>query len=62
MRVLDQDPAFLQFVEKCGLMPGVALTVESRDPVADAVWVKPQDRRAHTMGTSAALKILVEPV
>ncbi len=62
VRILDQDPAFLQFVEKCGLRPGVSLTVESRDPVADAVWVKPQDRRPHTMGTSAALKILVEPV
>jgi DtxR family Mn-dependent transcriptional regulator len=60
VRVLDQDPAFLQFVERCGLMPGVSVTVESRDGVADAVWVKPQDRRALTMGTSAALKILVE--
>jgi DtxR family transcriptional regulator, Mn-dependent transcriptional regulator len=60
VRVLDQDPAFLQFVEKCGLRPGVSVTVESRDSQADAVWVKPQDRRVLTMGTSAALKILVE--
>jgi DtxR family Mn-dependent transcriptional regulator len=60
VRILDQDPAFLQFVEKCGLRPGVSVTIESRDPIADAVWVKPQDRRALTMGTSAALKILVE--
>src|SRR5215213_6706581 len=60
VRVRDQDPAFLQFVEKCGLRPGVAVTVESRDPAADAVWVKPHDRRAQTMGTAAAVKILVE--
>ena len=60
VRVVDQDPAFRQVVEKCGPRPGVAVTVESRDPVADAVWVKPQERKALTMGTSAAAKIRVE--
>ena len=59
-RVLDQDPAFLQFVDRCGLMPGVHVTVEVRDALADAVWVRPKDRRPLTLGTAAAAKILVE--
>ena len=59
-RVIDQDPAFLQFVDRCGLMPGVNVTVEVRDTLADAVWVRPRDRRPLTLGTAAAAKILVE--
>src|SRR5437773_9862070 len=59
-RVIDQDPAFLQFVDRCGLMPGVSVTVEVRDALADAVWVRPKDRRPLTLGTAAAAKILVE--
>ena len=27
-RVIDQDAAFLQFVDRCGLVPGVSVTVE----------------------------------
>src|SRR5687768_1110470 len=42
-RVLDQNPSFLQFVERCGLTPGTQLIVESRDPNAAAVVVKPTD-------------------
>jgi DtxR family transcriptional regulator, Mn-dependent transcriptional regulator len=61
-RVIDQDPAFLQFVERCGLMPGVAVTVQVRDKLADAIWVRPGERRAQPLGTSAAAKILVEEV
>jgi DtxR family Mn-dependent transcriptional regulator len=61
-RVIDQDPAFLQFVNRCGLMPGVSVTVEVRDTLADAVWVRPGDRRPLTLGTAAAAKILVEQV
>jgi len=59
-RILDQDTGFLQFVERSGLMPGVAMTVETRDPSADAVVVKPQGRRPVTIGSAAAGKILVE--
>jgi DtxR family Mn-dependent transcriptional regulator len=59
-RIIDQDPAFLQFVERCGLMPGVPVTVEVRDDLAGAVWVRPGDRRPIPLGTSAAAKILVE--
>lgn len=60
-RVIDQDPPFLQFVNRCGLTPGVVLTVEFRDDLADAVHVRPDGRDQLTLGTSAAAKILVEP-
>jgi DtxR family Mn-dependent transcriptional regulator len=59
-RIIDQDPAFLQFVDRCGLTPGVNVTVEVRDTLADAVWIRPRDRRPLTLGTAAAAKILVE--
>lgn len=59
-RVIDQDADFLQFVERCGLMPGVAVSVQVRDNLADAVWVRPGDRRAIPLGMSAAAKILVD--
>jgi DtxR family Mn-dependent transcriptional regulator len=59
-RVMDQDAAFLQFVERCGLMPGVTVTVLVRDKLADAVWIRPGERRSVPLGTSAAAKILVE--
>jgi DtxR family transcriptional regulator, Mn-dependent transcriptional regulator len=61
-RIIDQDAAFLQFVERCGLMPGTLVSVQVRDKLADAVWVRPGDRRAIPLGTAAAEKILVEPV
>ena len=61
-RVIDQDAGFLQFVDRCGLVPGVAVTVEVRDRLADAVWVRPGERRAVTLGTAAAAKILVEDI
>src|SRR5213080_4416056 len=35
-RVIDQNPAFLQFVNRCGLTPGTPVIVEHRDPLAAA--------------------------
>lgn len=61
-RVLDQNPSFLQFVERCGLTPGAQLIVESRDPNAAAVIVKPADSPNATFGLDAAAKILVEAI
>jgi hypothetical protein len=60
-RVLDQDPAFLQFASRSGLTPGVAVTVESREELAGAVSVRPEGAQAVMLGTAAAEKILVEP-
>ena len=59
-RVTDQDPLFLRFAEKHGLMPGVKLTVEQRDAAADAVTLRPDGAEAVTIGTTAANKFLVE--
>ena len=59
-RVMDQDPGFLQFVDRCGLMPGTAVTVDHRDPQADAVSVRPAGGKPVTLGSAAAGKILVE--
>lgn len=59
-RVLDQDPRFLQFVERNRLKPGMELVVRSRDDFADAVSVKPMNRSEVTLGAAAAVKIMVE--
>jgi Fe2+ transport system protein FeoA len=59
-RIADQEPAFLQFLHKNGLTPGVPLTVESRDPHGDSVVLRPADRSAVSLGTAAAAKIMVE--
>jgi DtxR family Mn-dependent transcriptional regulator len=59
-RVVDQDAAFLQFVERCGLKPGVSITVEAQDTLADAVTVRPGKGLPVTLGSGAAGKLLVE--
>jgi DtxR family Mn-dependent transcriptional regulator len=59
-RIADQEPAFLQFLHKNGLTPGVALTVETRDPHADSVLLKPAHKSPVSLGTAAAAKIMVE--
>jgi DtxR family Mn-dependent transcriptional regulator len=61
-RVIDQNPAFLQFVDRHHLKPGTELIVRHRDDVADAVSITPKNHPALTLGTSAAAKILVEAV
>jgi DtxR family Mn-dependent transcriptional regulator len=59
-RIIDQDAPFLQFVERRGLIPGVEVTVENREPGADSVRVKPIAGGAVVLGTTAAAKILVD--
>lgn len=61
VRVVDQDPAFLQFIERIGLKPGAVLTVDQSDPQAQVVVVKPDDASAATLAVAAATKLLVEP-
>lgn len=61
-RVVDQGSAFLQFVDRCGLVPGVTCRVEHRDAQSDAVGIRPSGKPAVTLGTSAAGKILVEEI
>lgn len=61
-RIADQEPAFLQFVNRCGLTPGVEVIVERRDEIAQALVVRPDNKEAATLGMNVAAKILVEPV
>ncbi|MFI5178090.1 MAG: metal-dependent transcriptional regulator [Vicinamibacterales bacterium] len=58
-RVADQDPAFLRFIEQNDLKPGQRVEVEAREPAADSVRLRGQDRRL-TIGARAASKLLVE--
>jgi DtxR family transcriptional regulator, Mn-dependent transcriptional regulator len=64
IRILDQDPAFLRFVERHGLKPGAPVEVEARDDAADAVRLRAGGLREITIGARAASKLLVdtEPV
>jgi DtxR family Mn-dependent transcriptional regulator len=61
-RVIDQDPPFLQFVNRCGLTPGTNARVEKRDTIAESVIVKPDRKDPITLGTAAAEKILVDSI
>ncbi len=60
IRVLDQEPQFLQFVERQGLKPGSTVTVEKREAAADSVKIRGQRKGAISLGLMAAAKILVE--
>lgn len=58
-RVADQDPAFLRFANSHGLRPGATLEVLESDPASDAILIQRQTGRPFTLGSSAAVKILV---
>jgi DtxR family transcriptional regulator, Mn-dependent transcriptional regulator len=58
-RVLDQEPEFLKFLDRQGLMPGAVVTVESREPAAEAVKIRIGRRAGVSLGLAAAAKILV---
>jgi len=60
-RVLDQDPAFLQFAERNRLMPGAGLTVDERNTTADSMRVRTPEGHSISLGMSAAGGILVRP-
>jgi DtxR family transcriptional regulator, Mn-dependent transcriptional regulator len=60
-RVMDQDPAFLQFVQRANLKPGTRVTITGRDEFADSVQVNTGAKRGVvTLGSASAAKILVE--
>lgn len=61
-RVLDQDPQFLQFIDRSNLKPGAQVMVKSRDDFADSVSITPRSGTAVTLGSASAAKILVEAV
>lgn len=59
VRVMDQDAAFLQWANRCGLTPGTLVIVQ-REPAADLVHVKADEETVVGLGASAAAKILVQ--
>ncbi|MBI2834807.1 MAG: metal-dependent transcriptional regulator [Acidobacteria bacterium] len=61
VRVTDQGPDFLRFIEDNELKPGRSIEVEHRDAAADAVIVR-RDAHRVTIGMRAASKLLVEVV
>lgn len=61
-RVSDQDEEFLRFIERHGLKPGTRIAIESCEPVADAVTLRPHGGQAMTLGGEAAAKLWVEPL
>jgi DtxR family Mn-dependent transcriptional regulator len=61
-RVMDQNPQFLQFVDRHSLRPGTEVVVRQRDDVADSVLIQTRQLPSLTLGRTAAAKILVESV
>jgi DtxR family Mn-dependent transcriptional regulator len=59
IRVIDQDPEFLRFVEQHRLIPGNPVTIEDRDISADAVKLCAAGSHVVTIGARAAAKVLV---
>jgi DtxR family Mn-dependent transcriptional regulator len=59
-RIVDQEPEFLQYVEKNGLVPGSTVTVVKRESAAQAVQIRIARREDVSLGMAAAEKILVE--
>lgn len=59
VRVLDQQPGFLQLVEREGLKPGSRLTVKAHDAAADTVELLRSDGSGLSIGGRAGSKILV---
>jgi DtxR family transcriptional regulator, Mn-dependent transcriptional regulator len=58
-RVIDQDRAFLRFIEGHDLKPGESIEVEARDAASDSVRVRGKNDQRITIGTRAASKLLV---
>ena len=58
-RVLDQNRAFLQFVETHQLKPGEVIQVEGRDESADSVQLRGAGGMPITIGTRAGSKLQV---
>jgi DtxR family Mn-dependent transcriptional regulator len=59
-RIIDQDKAFLRFIESHDLKPGQWIRVEARDSASDSVRLRGKDEQSITIGARAASKLLVE--
>jgi DtxR family Mn-dependent transcriptional regulator len=61
VRITEQSPEFLQFVEQNGLLPGESIRVSERNLASGLVTVKKATGRPAALSLSAAGKILVQP-
>lgn len=61
VRVIDQDAAFLQFIDRIGLRPGAEVTVEDNNPQSQVVRARSTAGQEIALAASAAMKLLVEP-
>ena len=59
-RIIDQDKAFLRFVESHDLKPGQTICVEARDTASDSVRLRGKGEHPITIGARAASKLLVD--
>ena len=59
-RIVDQDKAFLKFIESHDLKPGQSIRVEARDTASDSVRLRGRGGQSITIGARAASKLLVE--
>ena len=60
VRVVDQGPDFLRFIEERHLKPGRRVTIEGRDDMADSVVLRTDSGTTVTIGARAASKVLVQ--
>ena len=62
IRVTDQTPDYLRFLERNGIRPGVGLEVADRDEAADTLELRLDDGAVLSVGLRAASKIQVAAV
>jgi DtxR family Mn-dependent transcriptional regulator len=61
LRLVDQSPEFLRFAQASGLVPKTKVRIESTNPAAQAMAVRPVGRKIVMLSMTAAEKILVRP-
>lgn len=62
-RVKDQDPELLRYLEKVGLLPGVRITIEKKEPFEGPLTLRVEDTEqviGHSLGDSIYLAELPE--
>ena len=59
-RITDQNPAFLQMLDRLGLTPGTEMEIHAIEEVADTLQIERPGHPLCTLGRTAAAKILVE--
>ncbi|MFA6508205.1 MAG: metal-dependent transcriptional regulator [Treponemataceae bacterium] len=60
VRILDQSPEFLRYLESKGIGPGAQVVVEAGGDVSGAFTVRPQNLPPTVLGKMAAESILVD--